>query len=229
MSYEGAKVTVVIPTLNEVFAIGKVLSEMPYEFLDEIIVVDSSKDDTPKIAKSLGAKVISESLRGYGRALQTGVEKASGDVVVYIDGDYTYNPMDIPRIVEPILKGECDVVLGNRLNRMMTPGAMNFLNMFGNIIISLFFSILFLRRVNDTQCGLRAIRKPFLDGLSYRDYGMTYVTEQLIKIAKKGGRIGNIPVDYRQRIGKTKLRAWTDGLNILKIILKERLSRVKEL
>jgi glycosyltransferase involved in cell wall biosynthesis len=221
-----ARVTVIVPTLNEASAIGKVLSEMPDELLEEVIVVDSSSDDTPKIAQNFGVKVIRERRRGYGRALQTGIEEANGDVVVYIDGDYTYDPMDIPRVVEPILKGECDVVLGNRLfGGMMHLGAMNFLNRFGNFIISLIFSVVFLRRVNDTQCGLRAIRKRWLEGTSYKNYGMPYVTEQLIKLVKNGARIGNVPVAYRSRIGTTKLCAWTDGFKILKVILRERLSR----
>lgn len=220
-----AKVTVIIPTLNEASAIGKVLSDMPKELFGEVIVVDSSSDDTPKIAQSFGAKIIYERRRGYGRALQSGIEKANGDVVLYIDGDYTYDPMDIPRVVEPILRGECDVVLGNRLCELMHPGAMNLLNRFGNFIISLIFSVVFFRRVNDTQCGLRAIRKRFLDGLSYRDYGMSYVTEQLIKLVKRGAKIGNVRIKYRPRIGATKLCAWTDGFKILRVILCERLSR----
>ena len=220
-----ARVTVIVPTLNEASAIGKVLSEMPDELLEEVIGVDSSSDDTPKIARNFGVKVIPERRRGYGRALQTGIEEANGDVVVYIDGDYTYAPMDIPRVVEPILKGECDVVLGNRFGGMMHPNAMNLLNRFGNFIISLIFSVVVLRRVNDTQCGLRAIRKRWLEGTSYKDYGMPYVTEQLIKLVKKGARIGNVPVAYRPRIGTTKLCAWTDGFKILEVILRERFSR----
>jgi glycosyltransferase involved in cell wall biosynthesis len=221
------RVTIIIPTLNEASAIGIVLSEMPRGLLDKVIVVDSSSDDTPKIAQSFGVKVIRENRRGYGRALQTGIEKADGDIIVYIDGDYTYDPLDIPRVVEPIIRGECDVVLGNRLGGWMCPGSMGFLNRFGNFVISLIFSILFFRRISDTQCGLRAIRKRFLEGLTYSDYGMTYVTEQLIKLIKRGAKTGNVPVKYRPRIGKTKLCAWTDGFKILKVIIRERLSRVK--
>lgn len=215
-------VTVVVPTLNEALSIGKVLCEMPWNFLGEVIVVDSSNDDTPEIVKRFGAVVIRETHKGYGRALQTGIESAQGDIVVFIDGDYTYDPEDVPRVVKPILDGKCDVVLGNRLNGKMHPGAMDLVNRVGNTILSLIFTIVFFRRVNDSQCGLRAIRKRFLDGLSYEDYGMPYVTEQLAKLAKKGARIGNVPISYRPRIGTTKLCKWTDGFTILKTILKER-------
>jgi glycosyltransferase involved in cell wall biosynthesis len=216
------RVSVIVPTLNEENAIGKVLAEVQkVDVVDEIIVVDSSTDATAKIAEDFGAKVIFESRKGYGRALQSGMEKASGNIVVYIDGDFTYDSKDIPRIVEPILSGKCDVVLGNRLSTKMQSGAMNLLNRFGNKLISLIFSILFLRKIDDTQCGLRAMRKRFLEDLPYRDYGMPYVTEQLIKLVKEGARIVNIPVVYRPRIGTTKLCGWTDGFKILRVIFRD--------
>ncbi len=214
------KVSVIIPTLNEEKAIGKVLNDIPKDYVNEIIVVDSSTDRTAKMVESFGAKVVFEWRKGYGRALQSGVEKSTGDVIVYIDGDYTYDPKDILRILRPILHDECDVVLGNRLNGTMHPGSMPLLNRFGNSVISLIFSVAFLRMVHDTQCGLRAIRKRFLEGISYRDYEMPYVTEQLIKLIRRGARVGNVPVTYRPRIGTTKLCAWTDAFKILKVIFK---------
>jgi glycosyltransferase involved in cell wall biosynthesis len=216
-------VSVIVPTLNEENAIGKVLEDIQKTAIaDEVIVVDSSTDNTAKIAESLGAKVIFETRKGYGRALQSGVEKAEGDIIVYIDGDYTYDPRDIPRIVQLLSSGKYDVVMGDRLNGKMHAGAMNLVNRFGNTLLSLIFSLIFLVKVNDTQCGLRAIKRHFLKELSYKDYGMPYATEQLIKLSRKGARIANMPIAYRPRIGKTKLCAWTDGFKILKVILKER-------
>jgi len=215
--------SVIVPTLNEEDAIGKVLAEVQViDLIDEVIVVDSSTDATAKIAESLGAKVVFESRKGYGRALQTGVENASGDVVIYMDGDHTYDARDILRIVEPISGGKYDVVLGNRLCNKMQSGAMSLFNRFGNTLISLVFSLFFFRKVDDTQCGLRAIRSRFLEGLSYRNYGMPYVTEQLIRLVKKGVRIANTPITYRPRIGTTKLCTWTDGFRILRVIFRER-------
>jgi len=216
-------VSVIVPTLNEEEAIAKVLQDVPLDIVDEIIVVDSSSDATGKIAENHGAKVVFEHRKGYGRALQSGVDKATGAVVVYIDGDWTYSPRDIRRVVEPISSGEYDVVLGDRLNGKMHPEAMNCLNKFGNLAISLILSLLFRKRVRDTQCGLRAVRKRFIRGLSYEDYGMPYVTEQLIKLIKQRAKIGNVTVTYRPRIGATKLCAWIDGFRILKVILKERI------
>jgi glycosyltransferase involved in cell wall biosynthesis len=219
------KVSLVIPTLDEEEVIGRVLSDIPNDVVDEIIVVDSSGDATAKIASDFGARVFSEWRKGYGRALQSGIEKSEGEIVVYMDGDYTYDPKEISKITNPILSGECDVVIGNRLGRMMYPRAMNLLNRFGNFVISLTFSVTFLRGVIDTQCGLRAIRKEFLKGLCYGDYGMPYMTEQLVKVVKKGARISSVAVTYRPRIGETKLSLWTDGLKIMKVVLRERLSR----
>lgn len=223
MNKRNCSITVVIPTLNEEEAIGTVLVDVPKDVVDEVIIVDSSTDGTAKIAESLGANVIFVSKKGYGWALQTGVEKAKGEVVVYMDGDYTYDPKEIYDLVRPILNGKYDVVLGSRLRGRMFPGSMSFLNRFGNFVLSLIFSIVFFKGVSDTQCGFRAMRKSFLNGLSYVDYGMPYVTEQLAKLIRRGARIGNVPVTYRPRIGTTKLCAWTDGFKILKCILRERL------
>jgi glycosyltransferase involved in cell wall biosynthesis len=219
------KVSVIMPTMDEEEAIGQVLVNVPRNVVDELIVVDGSADATAKVAESLGAMVVFEHRKGYGRALQSGIEKSAGDVVVYIDGDYTYDPRDIPRVVEPILNGECDVVLGNRLNGGMYPGAMSLLKRVGNSLLSLFFSVVFVKRVHDTQCGLRAIRKEFLKGNCYREYGMPYVTEQLIKLIKQGARINSAPVAYRSRVGVTKLSTWADGYGILMAILRGRLRR----
>ena len=222
MGKHNHSISLVIPTLNEEKAIGKVLAEIPRDIVDEVMIVDSSTDNTPKIAEEMEATVIRELRKGYGQALQTGIENAMGDVVVYMDGDHSYNPQEISKMVQPILAGENDIVLGCRISRKMFPKSMNFLNKFGNLALSLVFDLLFLQKVKDTQSGFRAVKKVFLKNLTYRDYGMPYVTEQLIKLAKEGARIGEIPITYRPRIGETKLCAWTDGFKILKCIFKER-------
>jgi len=216
-------VSIIIPTLNEEDGISKVLAEIPSSLTNETIVVDSSTDDTPEIARSLGAKIVRRPNIEYGKAIQVGVEKANGEIIVYLDGDHTYDPQEISCLIQPLLNGEKDVILGNRLNSMMLPGSMNPINIFGNFLISLVFSLLFFTRVHDTQTGFRAIKKSFLEKTSYNDYGMPYVTEQLIELVKKGARIGEVPITYRPRIGQTKLCRWTDGFKILKTLLRERI------
>lgn len=214
-------VSVIIPTLNEEDGIGRVLSSMPMEEFVEVLVVDGSSDMTAEIARRYGARVIQEPRRGYGRALQTAIEKASGDMVVYIDGDFTYDPTEILQLLEPVRDGKCDVVLGNRLAGV-NPTSMALVNRLGNRILSFFFGCVFGVRVNDTQCGLRVIPRLALLNHKYRCYGMAYVTEQLAKLAKAGYRIGEIPISYRPRIGKSKLRLLPDGFSILVAILIER-------
>lgn len=219
------KISVIVPTLDEEVGIGQVLRDIPRSIVNELIVVDGSTDSTAKIAKSFGARIVPEWRRGYGRALQSGIEKSVGDVLVYIDGDCSYDSRDISRVVEPILNDECDVVLGNRFNGEMQPGAMPLLNRIGNLTLSLVFSIFFDRGVPDTQCGLRAVRKQLLNSNHYNDYGMPYVTEQLINLVKQHARIGSVSVTYRPRVGRAKLSVWTDGFKILKVLLRERLRR----
>ena len=219
------KISVIVPTLDEEASIGQVLTDMPMDVVDELIVVDGSTDATAKIAQGLGAKIVLESRMGYGRALQSGIEKSVGDVLVYIDGDGSYDSRDIAKVTEAIMKGECDVVLGNRFNKGMQIGAMPLLNRIGNHALSIFFSLFFAKRVHDSQCGLRAVRKQILERTHYNDYGMPYVTEQLIKLVKRHARVRSVPITYRPRTGRTKLSLWTDGFKILKVILRERLRR----
>lgn len=218
---------IIIPTLNEQDGISKTLFNMPEQLIGKTIIVDSSTDKTPEIAKSFGTKVIYEPRRGYGRALQTGLENSVSEIVVYIDADYTYDPREIMTVVNPILNGKYDVVLGTRLRGKMLSGAMSSFKIFGNLMLSSIFSVFFLKYISDTQCGLRAIRRKMLVNLSYRDYGMPYVTEQLIKLVKRGAKVGEVPITYRPRIGDTKLSAWTDAPKILIVILRERFGRTK--
>lgn len=213
--------TIIIPALNERAGIGKVLSRIPRGIVKEIIVVDSSNDGTGEIARNHGARVIREDRKGYGRALQTGIDNATGKIVAYIDADVTYDPQELPRLIDPILRGQFDVVLGSRLNGDLGPGAMKPLNRVGNSLISLAFSLVCQKRISDSQCGARAIRKALLEDLYCEEEGMPYVTEQLLKLAKKGARIGEAPISYRRRVGETKLVPWKDGLQILRTIFKD--------
>jgi glycosyltransferase involved in cell wall biosynthesis len=213
-------VTFIIPALNERAGIGRVLSRIPREITREIIVVDSSNDGTGEVARHHGVRVIREDRRGYGRALQTGIENATGDIVVYVDADVTYDPREVPRLVDPILRGELDVVLGSRFLGKSEPYAMSPLNKVGNILLSLAFSLVFQSRISDSQCGMRAIRRTLLEDVRCSEQGMPYVTEQLIRLVENGARIGEVPISYRRRVGKTKLVPWKDGIQILRSILK---------
>jgi glycosyltransferase involved in cell wall biosynthesis len=208
-------VSVLIPTLNEEDGISKVLPSIPRELIDEVLVVDSSSDRTAQIAEQLGAKVIRERRTGYGRAIHTAIENASGEILVYIDGDFTYDPTEIPRLLEPVRQGRYDLAIGNRLKEHSNHASMPLLNRIGNRILSEIFAAIYRVSVSDTQCGLRVLRRSPLLEHPYHNYGMAYVTEQLIRQVRAGYRIAEIPVSYRPRLGKSKLRPFLDGVRIL--------------
>jgi len=219
-SISNGLVTVIIPALDERVGIGQVISRIPREITKEIIVVDSSNDGTGEVARSHGAIVIREDRRGYGRALQTGIGNATGEIIVYIDADMTYDPREISKLVFPILRDEFDVMLGNRFQGKLDPQAMRPVNRVGNTMLSFVFSFISQKRVGDSQCGMRAIRRSLLENLDCREQGMPYVTEQLLKLMAKGARVGEVPISYRRRLGKTKLVPWKDGLRILRSLLE---------
>jgi glycosyltransferase involved in cell wall biosynthesis len=219
-------ISVIIPTKNEEEGISLVLKQLLAVNIDEIIVVDGSEDETATIAKKMGATIVIETRSGYGRALQTGIEKAKGEIIVYIDGDYTYDPSDIHKLIEPIIKGEADVVLGNRFRGKIEKGSMKTLNIIGNKLLSKILSLLYSKQINDTQTGFRAFRKELVHKFTYSNYGMPYVTEQLLKFIKNGAMIKEISISYKKRIGKSKLSPLRDGFKILTTIFLLRINNV---
>jgi len=216
-------VSIIVPTLNEEKTIRSVLLDVPPSIVDEIIIVDSSSDNTAKIATEFGCKIIRAQKRGYGYALQKGIEHAKGDIVIYMDADYTYDPKEIPKLVAPIMNGSCDVTLGSRMKGKMLAGSMSMINKAGNMILSSLLSLLFLKRFSDTQTGFRAIKRRTIESLHYREDGMSFATEQLLKLVKRGAKIEEVPVSYRPREGKSKLNPLIDGLRIFKTIIEERI------
>jgi glycosyltransferase involved in cell wall biosynthesis len=128
------RVSVIIPTHNEAQAIARVLADLPSDLSTEVIVVDSnSNDGTPEIAARMGARVIQEPRRGYGRACLTGLATAhSPDIVVFLDGDYSERPSELPILLGPIIQGHADITLGARLGEQRIPAALPWHQAFGN-------------------------------------------------------------------------------------------------
>ena len=128
------RVSVIIPTRNEALSLGHVLADLPAGLVTEILVVDSdSTDGTPEIAARMGARVIREPRRGYGRACLTGLTQVSSpDVVVFLDGDYSDRPAELPLLLGPIADGRADITLGSRLAAPSTPGSLPWHAAFGN-------------------------------------------------------------------------------------------------
>jgi dolichol-phosphate mannosyltransferase len=212
------KVSVIIPTLNEEGAIGKVLegihktlrqSSLTYE----ILVIDgNSHDSTREIATGNGARVIVEKRRGKGIAMKTGFRIAEGDYVVMLDGDNTYDPNEIPKMLGPLINNEADVVLGKRIQQK---DSMTKMNTFGNRIITHLIKNLYKIPVDDVCTGYWAFSKNVMKSLrNIEAVGFDLEACMLIKSARSGFVVSEVPVNYRQREGKAKLRPLQDGLVI---------------
>jgi len=222
--YKGQKITVIMPCLNEEEAIEQVLQRIP-EFVDEVIVVDNgSTDRTSEVAGSLGAKVIREDVRGYGRAYKTGFATASGDLIVTLDGDHSYPPDAISYLIEAFLHLDVDF-----LNTSRFPArdrrSMSFMNKIGNLILSLAMSLLYFCWVRDSQSGMWVLRRSILSGMNLLSDGMAFSEEIKIEALKRNRtRFAEISIQYSSRLGETKLNLWRDGFYNLWFLLRKRFS-----
>src|SRR6266851_3686018 len=210
--YKGQSITVIIPCLNEEQGIEKVLRAMP-EFVDEVIVVDNnSTDRTSDVAASLGAKVIREEVRGYGRAYKRGFAAATGDVIVTLDGDHSYPPDALSYLLEAFLHLEVDFLNTSRFP-VQDRRAMSFKHKMGNLILSLAMSMLYFRWVRDSQSGMWVLRRSILEKMQLEADGMAFSEEIKIEALKNERiRFGEISILYSSRLGEIKLNPWKDGL-----------------
>jgi glycosyltransferase involved in cell wall biosynthesis len=206
------RVSVIIPTRNEALSIGRVLADLPMDLVTEVIVVDSnSTDDTREIAARLGARVISEPRRGYGRACLTGIAAASApDVVVFLDGDYSDRPAELPLLLAPIIEGRADITLGSRLAGPRTPGALPWHSAFGNRLAAFLISLRFGQRITDLG-PFRSVRADVLGALALEEDTYGWAVEMILKGAVRGLRIVEVPVSYHPRIGKSKISGTVSG------------------
>jgi glycosyltransferase involved in cell wall biosynthesis len=208
----GQVVKAIIPALDEAESIGKVLEALP-DWIDETIVVDNgSADQTAAIAASHGARVVSEPVRGYGRACQSGVRaSAPTDVCLFLDGDFSDHPEEAGELVGPITEGNYDFVIGSRLRGNLTPGALTAAQRFGNALACGLLRLLWNARYTDLG-PFRAIRASTLESLGMRDLGYGWTIEMQIKAARRGCRILEVPVSYRPRIGHSKISGTLKGV-----------------
>src|SRR6267154_2029404 len=206
------RVSVIIPTHNEAQAICRVLADLPSDLITEVIVVDSnSTDGTPEIAASLGARVIQEPRRGYGQACLTGLATAnSPDIVVFLDGDYSDRPSELPILLAPILEGRADITLGSRLHEQSSAGALPWHQVFGNRLAASLSR--FLYGLNITDLGpFRAGRADVLRALALEETTYGWAVEMILKGALAGFRVVEVPVSYYPRIGKSKISGTLKG------------------
>ena len=206
------RVSVIIPTRNEALALRHVLADLPASLVSEVIVVDSdSTDGTPEIAARMGARVVREPRRGYGRACLTGLANAtSPDVIVFLDGDYSDRPAELPLLLAPIIDGRADITLGSRLAAPGIPGALPWHAAFGNRLAAGLITLLFGQRITDLG-PFRAARADVLRKLALEETTYGWAVEMILKGALHGFRVVEVPVSYHPRIGKSKISGTVRG------------------
>ena len=210
----GKRIVVIIPAFNEENGIGQVLSEIPRDLVDEVVVVNNaSTDDTEKIARDAGATVLREEVPGYGRACLKGIEYVKQNppnVVVFLDADHSDYPEEMNMVVKPILEQGADLVIGSRALGDREKGSMTPQQVFGNWLatglLKLFYNVRF------TDLGpFRAIRFDKLMAIDMQDKTYGWTVEMQLKAAKMKMTCVEVPVRYRKRIGFSKISGTIKG------------------
>jgi glycosyltransferase involved in cell wall biosynthesis len=221
-------ISVIIPTLNEQSGIEETIRSIPESTLNrklgyelEIIVVDGgSTDATVELAKKMGARVIAEKRKGYGRALKTGFAAANGQILVTIDADNTYPTGSIPEYVRELEQGDYDFMTINRFSEM-EQGVMSFTRRTGNKILTLLTRLLYSIDLADSQSGMWIMKKNFVSSIKLNSDGMS-LSEEIKIIAFKFFKSKEIDGRYYSRSGDAKLRIFHDGWENLKYLFRFR-------
>lgn len=209
-------VDVLIPAYNEDQSIGKVIAEIP-DFVRNIVVVNNrSTDNTRAVAENAGVKVLDEPQMGYGKACLTGMawiknQDVQPDILVFLDGDYSDFPAQMIDLIRPIQKGKADLVIGSRALGKRERGSMTIPQRFGNWLATRLMDYLY--GVKFTDLGpFRATRWSKLSVLGMKDQNYGWTIEMQIKAAKAGWKLAEVPVDYRRRIGISKVSGTLKGV-----------------
>lgn len=209
-------IVVIIPAYNEEESIAKVVADIPKDLVNETIVVNNnSTDNTHQVAKEAGATVLDEPQQGYGAACLKGIAYAKAlspnpDIIVFIDGDYSDYPQQMPEVVAPILEQDIDMVIGSRALGKRQKGAMMPQQIFGNWLAT--FLIRLFYRVKFTDLGpFRAIKFDKLLAIGMKDQNYGWTVEMQLKAAKHKLKVTEVPVDYKRRIGVSKVSGTVKG------------------
>ena len=204
-------VAAIVIAWNEADALRLILPELPTDSIDELIVVDGgSTDGTADVAASLGAKVIQQSGRGYGDACWAGARAATADILVFLDGDFADDPAEFMRVLEPVLAGRADLTVSSRNGPGTEADALPAHQRFGNRLACLMIRLLYRVRMEDIG-SFRAIRRETLLTLGMREMTYGWPVEMVVRAARAGLRIENVPVRYRRRIGQSKVGGTLTG------------------
>ncbi len=226
----GKRIGVVIPALDEEAAIGRVLEAIPH-WADDVVVVDNgSTDATATVARARGARVVEEPRRGYGLACRTGVDAlGDADVVVFLDGDFSDRPEQMHHLVDPIVGGRADFVLGHRVCEQPEQRAMTLAQRMGNRLACSLINGIWRTRYTDLG-PFRAIGRHAFDRLRMRDRDFGWTVEMQIEGARRGLRVEEVDTSYRCRIGHSKISgtfrgAVGAGTKILFVIFRSAVQR----
>ena len=218
-------ISIVMPCLNEkdtvTTCVAKAAGWLKRSGYDgEVLVVDNgSTDGSPGLAVDAGARVVFEPVKGYGSALRRGFAEAKGDWLVMGDCDDTYEFSSLDPLIGPLEAG-ADMSIGNRFAGGIAPGAMTWSHRYiGTPVISLMLKLFTGLKVGDSQCGLRAFTREALDRLELKTDGMELASEMILKAARRGLRVADVPVPYAERLGEAKLNTFRDGWRHLRYLL----------
>lgn len=210
------KLDVIIPAYNEEDSIGKVVEDLPKERVNRVIVCNNgSKDNTVKRALEAGAIVVNEPRSGYGSACLAGMkyiaeQGPTPDIIVFIDGDYSDYPQQLTALISPIIDDGFDLVIGSRVLGKMESGSMTPAQIFGNCLATNLIRLIYKYEFTDLG-PFRAIRYDSLLNLNMTDPDFGWTVEMQVRAAKLGLRCTEVPVDYRKRIGKSKVSGTLRG------------------
>lgn len=226
------EISVILPSKNERETIGDCINKIrkvlnSNHIAGEIVVADNSEDGTPIIARELGAEVITPDGKGYGYAYRYAfkyLKEKHGKYPEYVvigDADNTYNFLEMLKLLEPLKKGEADLIIGSRLKGKIEPGAMPWHHRWiGNPLLTWFLNLFYKAGVSDAHSGFRAIKGEALEKLELRADGMEFASEMIIEAVRKGLKIKEVPISYhKRRSGDSKLSSFPDGWRHLKFML----------
>ncbi|MDD5193950.1 MAG: glycosyltransferase [Candidatus Nanoarchaeia archaeon] len=224
MNKKELELSIILPCRNEEEALPSCLKEIKEvihknKLNAEIIVSDSSIDKSPEIAKKEEVILIKHDKEGYGNAYLEAFKHAKGKYIFIADCDGTYDFKEIPNFLMSLKEGH-DLIIGNRFKGKMEPGSMPFSNKYlGNPLLSFILRLFFFTKIRDSQSGMRAISKQALEKLNLRTTGMEFASEMIIKALKSNLKIKEIPINYHNRKGKSKLRAFPDAWKHMRFML----------
>ncbi|WP_341217028.1 glycosyltransferase family 2 protein [uncultured Wocania sp.] len=209
------KINVIIPAYNEADSISHVIKDIPSIAEEVIVVSNNSSDATEENAKKAGATVLKENKRGYGYACLKGMDYISNkkdkpDIIVFLDGDYSDYPEELEKIVAPIIKDDVDFVIGARVKRLREKGSMTMPQIFGNWLATFLMKLMFNAKFSDLG-PFRAIKYNKLLALKMEDKTYGWTVEMQLKALKQKLSYVEVPVNYRNRIGVSKVSGTVKG------------------